>query len=98
MCVYYITDKVKDRRRGGRRWEEVESVGVMKDKDLKSVTKVSDFCCLFASEYDKNKTRTEGKKCHTKTMTSRKTDETLKDSPNMCHLGRTLRKKNERGD
>jgi hypothetical protein len=46
---------------------------------------------------NKNKVRTDGKNCHGKTMMSRKSDETLKETPNMCLLDRTLRKKKEGG-
>ena len=41
------------------------------------------------------KARAKGKTLHAKTMMSRKANEALKVTPNMCRLGRTQRKKNE---
>jgi hypothetical protein len=38
------------------------------------------------------KARAEDKKCHVKTMMSKKSDRSLKETPNMYHLVRTWRK------
>ncbi len=46
-------------------------------------------------QQNKEKTRTEGKKCHVKTMMSRKADKTLKQTPNKCRLGRTWSQEDE---
>ena len=43
-------------------------------------------------------TKTEGTKCHTKTMKSIKANKTIKENPGMCHSGRTRRDKDEGGD
>lgn len=53
---------------------------------------------MYVYLYQNKNVMTEGKKCHVKIMMSRKYDESLKGIPNMCHLGRTLREKNEGGD
>jgi hypothetical protein len=50
---------------------------------------------LFVGEL--NRTKTEGTKCHDKTMMSIKADKTIKENPSMCHLGRTQRDKDEGG-
>jgi len=42
--------------------------------------------------------RTEGKKCHAKTMMSRKADEAIKWAPSTFILGRTQRKKDDGRD
>jgi hypothetical protein len=52
--------------------------------------------CLFASEEKREKT--EGTKCHAKTMMSIKADKNVKEKPSMCRLGKTWRQKDQGGD
>jgi uncharacterized lipoprotein NlpE involved in copper resistance len=68
------------------------SVGVIKDLRTKAEdSTLSSRVCLFAVE--QKKAKTEGKRCHSKTMMNRKS---LKYIPNMYRLGdRTRRRKDE---
>ncbi len=49
---------------------------------------VSTECMLICSRIKREKT--EGTKCHAKTMMSIKSDKSVKEIPRMCRLGRTL--------
>jgi hypothetical protein len=50
-----------------------------------------DVTSLFAAEGKRAKS--EGIKCHAKTMMSIKADKVIKEIPNMCRFDRTLRDK-----
>jgi hypothetical protein len=52
---------------------------------------------LFAGELKREKTEGTVAKCQAKTMTSIKSDKTIKEKPRMCSFGITRRDKDEGG-